>query len=158
MLHNNIFKTITLSAVTLVSAFTALAQTYQLPKAHRSEHSSLIAKQENVGNQVSVKETQEFLDNLFKDEEEPEIDIYTQGWNSRSVNAYVGQEVPNSKAIDVSEFAMPVPGFITSPYGYRPRFGREHKGVDLKLHIGDTVRAAFDGRVRLTNFERKGYG
>ena len=54
MLHNNIFKTITLSAVTLVSAFTALAQTYQLPKAHRSEHSSLIAKQENVGNQVSV--------------------------------------------------------------------------------------------------------
>jgi len=66
MLHNNIFKTITLSAVTLVSAFTALALTYQLPKAHRSEHSSLIAKQENVGNQVSVKETQEFLDNLFK--------------------------------------------------------------------------------------------
>ena len=30
--------------------------------------------------------------------------------------------------------------------------------MDLKLHIGDTVRAAFDGRVRLTNFERKGYG
>lgn len=33
-----------------------------------------------------------------------------------------------------------------------------HKGVDLKLNVGDTVRAAFDGRVRLTKFERRGYG
>ena len=158
MLQNNIIKTITLSAVTFLSIITASAQTYHLPKAHRSEHSSLIAKQENVGNQVSVKESQEFHNTLFKVEEEPEIDIYTQGWNSRSVNAYVGKDVPNTKVIDVSEFAMPVPGFVTSPYGYRPRFGREHKGVDLKLRIGDTVRAAFEGRVRLTNFERKGYG
>ncbi|MDE7119521.1 MAG: peptidoglycan DD-metalloendopeptidase family protein, partial [Muribaculaceae bacterium] len=80
------------------------------------------------------------------------------GWNSKLVNAYAGKEVPQTQVIDVSEFHMPVPGFLTSPYGYRPRFRREHKGVDLTLHIGDTVRAAFDGRVRLTNFERKGYG
>ncbi len=33
-----------------------------------------------------------------------------------------------------------------------------HKGVDLKVNIGDTIRAAFDGRVRLTKFERRGYG
>ena len=33
-----------------------------------------------------------------------------------------------------------------------------HKGVDLKLHTGDTVYAAFSGRVRLTNYERRGYG
>ena len=33
-----------------------------------------------------------------------------------------------------------------------------HKGVDLKVNIGDTIRAAFDGRVRITNFERRGYG
>ena len=66
--------------------------------------------------------------------------------------------MPDSKVIDVSEFAMPCPGYVTSPYGYRPRFRREHKGIDLKLQIGDTVYAAFNGRVRLTNFERKGYG
>jgi murein DD-endopeptidase MepM/ murein hydrolase activator NlpD len=33
-----------------------------------------------------------------------------------------------------------------------------HKGIDLKVQIGDTIRAAFSGYVRLTNFERKGYG
>ena len=33
-----------------------------------------------------------------------------------------------------------------------------HKGIDLKVQIGDTIRAAFDGKVRLTKYERKGYG
>ena len=33
-----------------------------------------------------------------------------------------------------------------------------HKGIDLKVQIGDTIRAAFSGYVRLTNFERRGYG
>ncbi len=158
MLQNKILKNLAVAAVVLASTFSVDAQSYRLPNAHRSEHSSLIAKQENIGNQVSVQETKQFLDNLFKDEDEPELDIYTEGWASRSVNAYVGKEVPNTHVIDVSEFHMPVPGYLTSPYGYRPRFRREHKGVDLKLHIGDTVRAAFDGRIRLTNFERKGYG
>ncbi len=139
-------------------AIAADAQTYRLPNAHKAEHNDLIARQENIGNQISVKDTQDFLDNLFKDEEEPELDIYTEGWNSRSVNAYAGMEVPDTKSIDVSKFAMPCPGYVTSPYGYRPRFRREHKGIDLKLQTGDTVYAAFDGRVRLTNFERRGYG
>lgn len=55
---------------------------------------------------------------------------------------------------------MPHPGYITSPYGYRRRFRRMHKGVDLKLNIGDTVRAAFDGKVRIVRNQgaRKGYG
>lgn len=158
MLQKQIIKKITLVAAIAIAGIQASAQSFQLPKAHKAEHSSLIARQENVANQVTVKETQQFLDNLFKDEEAPELDIYTEGWNSKLVNAYAGKDVPQSQVIDVSEFHMPVPGFMTSPYGYRSRFRREHKGVDLTLHIGDTVRAAFDGRVRLTNFERKGYG
>lgn len=158
MLQKQFIKKVTLVAAIAIAGLQATAQSFQLPQAHKAEHSSLIARQENVANQVSVKETQEFLDNLFKNEEAPELDIYTEGWNSKLVNAYTGKEVPQSQVIDVSNFHMPVPGYLTSPYGYRPRFRREHKGVDLTLHIGDTVRAAFDGRVRLTNFERKGYG
>ena len=151
-------KTLTILAIAAYTAIGADAQTYRLPSAHKAEHNDLIARQENIGNQISVKDTQDFLDNLFKDEEEPELDIYTEGWNSRSVNAYAGMDVPDTKSIDVSKFAMPCPGYVTSPYGYRPRFRREHKGIDLKLQTGDTVYAAFDGRVRLTNFERRGYG
>ena len=56
-------------------------------------------------------------------------------------------------------YSLPVKGhYVTSHYGYRPRFGRSHKGVDLRAAIGDTVRAAFSGRVRLTKYERGGYG
>lgn len=157
MLQNTI-KTISIFAFAIISAASAAAQTYRVPNAHKSEHLDLIARQENIGNQISSKDTQVFLDNLFKEEAEPELDIYTEGWESRRVNAYTGMTVPDTKVIDVSEFAMPCPGYVTSPYGYRPRFRREHKGIDLKLQTGDTVYAAFSGRVRLTNFERKGYG
>lgn len=155
----DIFRTLTISALAIIATAGVAAQTtYRLPSAHTAEHRDLIARQENIGNQISVKDTQEFLDNLFKDEEEPELDIYTEGWNSKSVNAYAGMDIPDTKTIDVSEFAMPCPGYVTSPYGYRPRFRREHKGIDLKLQTGDTVYAAFTGRVRLTNYERRGYG
>ena len=157
MLHT-ILRKFTITPLTAIAAIGVAAQTYRLPSAHTAEHKDLIARQENIGNQISVKDTQDFLDNLFKDEAEPELDIYTEGWNSKSVNAYAGMEVPDMQTIDVSNFAMPCPGYVTSPYGYRPRFRREHKGIDLKLQTGDTVYAAFPGRVRLTNFERRGYG
>lgn len=140
------------------SFLTAAAQTYNLPKAHVAEHRDLIAAQENINNQIKVENTQQFLDNLFKEEEEPELDIYTEGWDSKRVNAYTNAVVPQTKVIDVSNFCMPHPGYVTSPYGYRKRFRRMHNGIDLKVYIGDTIRAAFDGKVRLTNFERRGYG
>lgn len=55
---------------------------------------------------------------------------------------------------------MPLDGDIrvTSHYGYRRRFGRMHRGIDLKLYTGDTVRAAFDGKVRICDYEGRGYG
>lgn len=137
---------------------TATAQDYRLPAAHQAEHSDLIAAQHNISDQIKVQDTEQFLDNLFTEEEEPELDIYTEGWDSQSVNCYRNAVVPQTKEINVSKFAMPCPGYMTSPYGYRRRFRRMHKGVDLKVQIGDTIRAAFDGKVRMTKFERRGYG
>ncbi len=132
------------------------AQTYQLPDRHAASHDNLLANQGNAG--ISVENTTKYLEELFNEEEEPEFDIYTEGWDSKRVNCYSDAAVPSSAQIDVSRFSMPHPGYITSPYGYRRRFRRMHKGVDLKVNIGDTIRAAFDGRVRITNFERRGYG
>ena len=88
MLQNTI-KKISVFAFAIISAVSAVAQTYRVPNAHKSEHLDLIARQENIGNQISSKDTQAFLDNLFKDEAEPELDIYTEGWESKRVNAYV---------------------------------------------------------------------
>ena len=41
---------------------------------------------------------------------------------------------------------------------YKKRWGRYHQGVDLQLHTGDQVFAAFDGIVRYAQYNRSGYG
>lgn len=56
------------------------------------------------------------------------------------------------------DFRLPIRGRLTSGYGYRPRFGRMHKGIDVSLHIGDTVRSALPGVVSKVSYEAKGYG
>ena len=45
---------------------------------------------------------------------------------------------------------------ITSNFG--ARWGRQHKGLDIKVYIGDTIRAAFSGKVRVVRYEGRGYG
>lgn len=52
----------------------------------------------------------------------------------------------------------PVRGRITSGFGYRPQFGRMHHGVDLSLRTGDTVRAAYSGKVVRVGYDADGYG
>ena len=160
MRHKNIYSPMYRHLITaslfLASLFGASAQEFHLPASHAASHDNLLANQGNSG--ISVENTTRYLESLFSEEEEPELDIYTEGWDSQRVNCYSGIDVPNNVVIDVSKFSMPHPGYITSPYGYRRRFRRMHKGVDLKLNIGDTVRAAFDGRVRIINYERRGDG
>lgn len=56
------------------------------------------------------------------------------------------------------EFYRPVKGVVTSPYGYRARFRRMHKGIDLRLSTGDTVRSAAGGTVKSVGYDRRGYG
>ncbi|MBQ9076562.1 MAG: peptidoglycan DD-metalloendopeptidase family protein [Muribaculaceae bacterium] len=158
MLLSNISRLFTIASIALGSWLSSNAQDYRLPASHAAEHRDLIAEQQTIGDQIKVEDTEQFLDNLFKEEEEPELDIYTEGWDSQSVNCYKNAVVPQTRAIDVSNFAMPHPGYVTSPYGWRRRFRRMHKGIDLKVQTGDTIRAAFDGKVRLTKYQRRGYG
>ena len=87
----------------------------------------------------------------------PAFDLY-QGWHNNYVNRY-NVEMPKEYKIDLRHFCMPTPSrLITSNYGYRRTFGRMHKGLDIKVYIGDTIRAAFSGKVRIVAYERSGYG
>jgi len=97
------------------------------------------------------------LEDELENEEEmfPADDLYGL-WNSESVNPYASVALPDSFAIDVSTYVAPTEGYVTSPYG--PRRRRFHHGIDLKVQVGDTIRAAFDGKVRLQNYQRRGYG
>lgn len=59
--------------------------------------------------------------------------------------------------IDMTQAALPLESTrITSPFGFRHY--RIHKGIDIGLRRGDTIRASFPGRVARVRYERRGYG
>ena len=87
----------------------------------------------------------------------PAADIYAD-WDNGGVWNVSGY-APANMRIDLRGFAMPTTSRkITSNYG--PRWGRQHAGIDVKVYIGDTIYAAFDGKVRVVRNEgdRRGYG
>ncbi len=55
-----------------------------------------------------------------------------------------------------SGFVVPFDGQITSRFGWRR--GRQHNGTDIDLKTGDTVRAAWGGRVRYAKYNLSGFG
>lgn len=55
-----------------------------------------------------------------------------------------------------SKFAIPFDGLVTSRFKWRR--GRYHKGIDIDLETGDTVVAAFAGKVRYAQYNDHGFG
>lgn len=96
------------------------------------------------------------LSRLIQTEEvaTPAAALY-EDWNN--IYAHRATELPDSFMIDLRGFSMPTDRkVITSNFGRR--WGRQHKGIDIKVYIGDTIRAAFSGKVRIVKYERSGYG
>ena len=87
----------------------------------------------------------------------PAYNLYPNWENSR-VHAFGNSIViPDTFRIDMTGFCMPTTNTkITSKFG--PRRRRMHNGIDVKVYIGDTIRAAFSGKVRMVKYERRGYG
>lgn len=100
------------------------------------------------------------MHNLIEEEEETG-DLYEglyERWSDTRVNPY-GTDIKNLKdsfAIDCANYYPPCLGHVTSPFG--PRHRGFHNGIDLKVQVGDTIRASFDGRVRVRLYNRGGYG
>lgn len=85
----------------------------------------------------------------------PSNNLYSD-WDNQYAHRAT-DELPDSFRIDLRHFCMPTPSrVITSNFGHR--WGREHKGLDIKVYVGDTIRAAFSGKVRIVRYEAKGYG
>jgi murein DD-endopeptidase MepM/ murein hydrolase activator NlpD len=84
----------------------------------------------------------------------PAADLYND-WENYT--AHKETALPDTFRIDLRGFAMPTDSrVLTSNFG--ARWGRQHKGLDIKVYIGDTIRAAFDGKVRVVRYEAGGYG
>jgi murein DD-endopeptidase MepM/ murein hydrolase activator NlpD len=85
----------------------------------------------------------------------PSADLYDD-WDNLHAHSKV-TELPDSFRISLKNFCMPTTSrVLTSNFG--PRWHRQHKGLDIKVYIGDTIRAAFDGKVRVVRYEGRGYG
>lgn len=79
-------------------------------------------------------------------------------WNNVYTTHY-GVEMPEEYKIDLRGFHMPTENrLVTSHFGYRKAFHRNHYGTDIKCYVGDTIRAAFSGKIRVVDYEGKGYG
>lgn len=111
------------------------------------------------------RDSTNIYEDMFNDESDdlmenhPAEDIYNSIWTNSHINPYKISlsELPDSVKIDCSNFVMPVESNrVTSKFG--PRRYRFHYGIDLGLQIGDTIRAAFSGKVRIVDYDRGGYG
>lgn len=88
--------------------------------------------------------------------------VFVNNWVVNEPNPYTNvklDSLPLRNSIilvdSASNFVCPYVRAVYSKFGYRR--GRRHQGVDLPLPTGTPVKAAFDGRVRVSMYSR-GYG
>ena len=115
----------------------------------------LLARQAPIDRKMQTVDSVALQRLIFTENyDSPAEDLY-EDWS----NKYAHQEtaLPDSFRISLKDFCMPTDSrVLTSNFG--ARWGRQHKGLDIKVYIGDTIRAAFSGKVRIVRYERRGYG
>lgn len=137
-----LFRTISVSLLLALSTAPVVAQ-------------DLLARQAPVDRKARKVDTLALKSIIERENfESPAADLY-EDWDNTYAHKKV--DMPDSFRIDLRHFCMPTQSrVVTSNFG--PRWGRQHKGLDIKVYIGDTIRAAFSGKVRIVRYERGGYG
>lgn len=155
-------------AFLLFTATSAFAQVKEQPKqaevSYQQLHSGNLDTQQGLfADGIKLKMNLSVLEEAnanrdeFDENEIPSDELYGGIWNNSYVHAYGAlKNAPDSFKVDLTNFTMPFEGRMTSNFGTRGR--RYHNGVDIKVQTGDTIYAAFDGKVRVKQFERRGYG
>lgn len=167
--HSKTFKSCIL-AIALIFPLSGFAQANKKHKEStnrvgvdfKQRHSRTTHNQDLFADGIKIKRDLSLIDKVQESrildlDEIPADEIYGGIWTNNQVNAYRSLETaPDTFRIDLTNFTMPTMGHTTSNFGKR-RY-RMHYGVDLKVQVGDTIYAAFDGKVRMTQYERRGYG
>lgn len=89
--------------------------------------------------------------------EEDSTGLFSEQWINDQIFAY---RIPVDSIRDTlltltstaHQFTLPIYGKLFRGFMYT------HKGLDIKLNKGDTIRAAFDGVVRYAKYNRGGFG
>ena len=89
----------------------------------------------------------------------PADSIYPLWMNTR-VNPYQMpvDSLKDSIPVSLKGFVYPLKNmtYVTSKFGFR-RY-RFHYGTDVKVLVGDSLRASWDGQVRIVGWDPRGYG
>src|SRR5574344_1194775 len=136
---------------------TALLATFTLASVSVSGQ-DLLARQAPIDRKLKAVDSLALIRQIKAEKAAyPAYSLYPN-WSNERVHAFGSAvEIPDSFRIDLRGFSMPTNQTkITSNFG--PRWRRMHNGIDIKVYIGDTIRAAFDGRIRMVKYERRGYG
>ena len=135
-------KTLAITAVMALATVPAAAQ-------------DLLARQAPVDKKLKAVDTLALRSMVQREQAAAPSGQLYKDWNNRY--AHRASELPDSFNVNLRHFCMPTTSrIITSNFG--SRWGRMHKGLDIKVYIGDTIRAAFDGKVRIVRYEANGYG
>ena len=117
----------------------------------------MLAAQSPLDKQMMLVDSIALRDILLNEENMfPADELYAE-WSNDHVRFKA--ELPDSFRVDLRGFVMPTTNTkLTDIFGYRPRRRRVHNGLDIKVQRGDTIRSAFDGKVRMASYQRRGYG
>ncbi len=155
------------------------------PKASRVDDTKAVNEQSypRIGQQfvpakipAIVEEKHDTLNDaeteLVEVEEEVKLDCtwvkvteYYSLWDSRRVNPYGVDRTAFHDTVNVVLYDSTIGSFWSSPVAstfatshFGQRGGRFHYGTDLELDVGDTIRSVWDGIVRITSYDARGYG
>jgi len=150
----NILGLASISAQTL-----AMANPAPLPLFHEDKAIEKESDTEGEGDTTLAVEEQPVFDMSFI----PCSDIYEGAWDSMNLDVpeFSRDHVSGCKTFSLvdstdCEYVHPIHGPMTSDFGFR--WYRMHKGVDIDLNTGDSVRAAFDGVIRIAKYNYGGFG
>jgi len=118
----------------------------------------LMARQANMDKQLKAVDSVSLQRSYHREMSQMVSNLYSS-WTHDHVNAYRHEQKPAYLKVDLRGFSMPTPSrIVTSNFGYRRSFGRNHYGLDIKVYTGDTICAAFTGKVRMVSYDAGGFG
>ena len=140
----NLKKASTFLAILTIASLTSLSA------------QDLIARQAPVNTKLKAIDELALKNQIKKESVNSDGFSLYSSWDNNHVHGH-NSALPEHFNIDLRGFSMPTTSRkITSLFG--PRWGRRHNGLDVKVNIGDTIYAAFEGKVRVVKYEAAGYG
>ena len=120
----------------------------------------LLARQAPIDKKLKAVDSVALIRQIHKEMDAyPAYNLYPN-WDNTHAHTFGNTVViPDTFRIDMTGFCMPTTNTkVTSKFG--PRRRRMHNGIDVKVYIGDTIRTAFSGKVRIVKDQgrRVGYG